>query len=375
MEIKLFKIFLLVLSVLLPKISFGNNIDLINTNIEKYNQDNVCNLILYNKTLTKDYIINNYIVDNNFKEFQNFSFDVNKLISYNNYKYGVVIRKSNLRFLPTNKQYIKNKNNNFDYLQNSEIKFNEPVIVLFEYNDWYFVQSYNANGWVNKFDIALFKTKKSFQNYINYDKFVIVIDKKIIIDNLYLDMSVKLNYLQENKENYNIKLPKRDQYGFVYFIDKKISKNGLNNRYLEYNEKNLKNQVFKYLDTKYEWGGKNNGIDCSGFVLNVYGTFGIKLPRDSINQQKSTGNYISIPENMNLQNRLDLLKKTKVGSLLYFKGHIMIYLGFIDNKPKIIHSIASYLNNTPMSVKIDDLYIKRINNTTFIQNISSITNF
>jgi hypothetical protein len=294
------------------------------------------------------------------------------LIDYNNnYKYGIVVKKSNLRFLPTNKQYIKN--NNFDYLQNSEIKFNEPVIILFEYKDWYFVQSYNTNGWVNKFDVALFKNKKSFQNYINNDKFIVVIDKNIIFDNLYLDMSVKLNYLQEYKEYYNIKLPKRDQYGFVYFVDKKILKNGLNNGYLEHNEKNLKTQVFKYLNTKYEWGGINNGIDCSGFILNVYGTFGIKLPRDSINQQKSTGNYIDIPENTNLQDRLDLLKKTKIGSLLYFKGHIMIYLGFIDNKPKIIHSVASYLNNTPMSVQIDNLYIKRINNKAFIQSISNIT--
>ena len=53
----------------------------------------------------------------------------------------------------------------------------------------------------------------------------------------------------------------------------------------------------------------------------------------------------------------------------------MMYLGFIDNEPKIIHSVASYLNDSPMSVVISDLNIKRMNNLTFIENISSITSF
>lgn len=372
-------IFYLLLNVMLfPIISFGNSINIneINTHIKNNSNNTICDLLQYNDKLTKEYITEDYIKSNGMETFKSFYFKINDMISYNNnYKYGVVIKKSNLRFMSTDEPYYKSKNNNFDYLQNSEIKFNEPIIILFEYKDWYFVQSYNTNGWINKHDVALFKTKKLFQDYVNYNKFVVVIDKNLIIDNLYLDMSVKLNYLSEYKNSYKIKLPRRDYNGFVYFVDETISKTSLNNGYLLYNENNLKKQAFKYLDTQYGWGGMNNGIDCSGFILNVYGSFGIKLPRDSINQQKSTGKFIELSENMTISERLSLLKGTKIGSLLYFKGHIMMYLGFIDNKPKIIHSVALYLDDCPMSVIVSDLDIKRMNNITFIESITSITNF
>ncbi len=43
---------------------------------------------------------------------------------------------------------------------------------------------------------------------------------------------------------------------------------------------NLLNDAYRYLGVRYVWGGNTfNGIDCSGFVKNVFGSQGFKLPR------------------------------------------------------------------------------------------------
>lgn len=345
----------------------------INKNIFK-NSNSVYNLLNFNRNYTINYLTTDYLVENGVEGF-NFSFNINDIKTYKNHKYGVAINKSNLRFLPTDEIYY-NSDKNFDLLQNSEIKFNELVIVLFEYQNWYFVQCYNANGWIKKNDIAFFKTKNEFKKYFNNKQFVIVTNKNIIINNIFVDMGVKINFIDKNNDSYILQIPVKNYDGFVNFIYLQINKNGLNQGYLKYNRKNLLNQAYKYLNTKYSWGGSNNGIDCSGFVLNVFNVFGIKLPRNSVDQQKSTGNYFEIPNNFTIEERIKLLKDINIGSLLYFKGHIMIYIGFIDNKkPQIIHSLAYCLDKTPISVVITDLNIRRKNQITFLESLETITYF
>ena len=81
--------------------------------------------------------------------------------------------------------------------------------------------------------------------------------------------------------------------------------------------------ALKFKGTPYVWGGNNltGGIDCSGFVKQLYGAIGLELPRTAAEQV-----------NVGLQvQRLEQLQK---GDRLYFwdykrncVGHTGIYLG------------------------------------------------
>ena len=91
-------------------------------------------------------------------------------------------------------------------------------------------------------------------------------------------------------------------------------------------------QVIKYLETPYKYGGNTeNGIDCSGFTLQVYEkSTGIKLPR-SAREQFAVGEKVE---------REDL----SFGDLVFFNtrrrsnpGHVGIYIG----DDQFIHSSTS----------------------------------
>lgn len=76
-----------------------------------------------------------------------------------------------------------------------------------------------------------------------------------------------------------------------------------------------------YLGTQYRWGGKSPmGIDCSGLSSMAYMLNGIIIPRDSEDQ-------------MNFMRKIDR-RHSKPGDLLFFPGHVAIYIG----EDKFIHS-------------------------------------
>lgn len=86
----------------------------------------------------------------------------------------------------------------------------------------------------------------------------------------------------------------------------------------------LVDTAYSYLGTPYRWGGKSTlGIDCSGFTFMVYALNGIYIHRDSAWLPQSPVRKIADCEK-------------KPGDLLYFPGHIALYLG----NGEYIHSTA-----------------------------------
>lgn len=94
-----------------------------------------------------------------------------------------------------------------------------------------------------------------------------------------------------------------------------------------------------YLGVPYVWGGTDpsSGLDCSGFVLNVFRRHGVELPRVS-RDQAQVGQPVAS------------LDQARPGDLLFFHepvSHVAIYLG----EGRMIHAAG-----TGKDVRITDVY-------------------
>lgn len=284
-------------------------------------------------------------------------------ITLDEVKYGIAVENSDLKTFPTDDK----TDENFDKLEETEIKIAEPIIVLNQTVDkqWSFVFGYNFIGWLKTKHIA-FISQNDFVDYNNYEKenFVITLDTITKIYNKEIGMGTKFKIYTENNNYYFIKFPTKDKNNNFEYKIINVNKNlNFNKGFLPYSEQKLVEQAEKYVGMKYKWGGRVDGVDCSGYLNNIFSVFNINLPRNSSQISKA------------FAKKNKKIDKAKTGDMIYFPGHIMLYIG----NNEILHSVGIYYKNNvkyqSMIVEKDNLNeISRANGKTFLQNIKYIGN-
>jgi len=288
-----------------------------------------------NKKITKNEI--NYILEN-----RNIS-DVKNITTP---KKGLIIKRSNLRSLPTNINFFPDKDTkNFDSIQETELTINTKILILHQSKDkmWSLIISPTYIGWVENTNIT-YATDADWDYFDNTKSFIIITEPSLTIDNLILDMGVKLPYLKFSNDNYIAIIPTKNNKNYVTKKIITINKKHAHIGYLPYTKRNIINQAFKYEDTPYSWGGMNKNVDCSSLILNIYKTFGFIFPRNTKEQQKSIGKITYLSNKTN-QEKLDIISKNRI-SLLYKPGHVMLYLGESNKEHYIIHATKETLKVT-----------------------------
>ncbi len=108
--------------------------------------------------------------------------------------------------------------------------------------------------------------------------------------------------------------------------------------YLPLTRANVIRQAFKFLGERYGWGHSYNARDCSGFVSEVYRSFGVQLPRNTRDQAVSPAlNRFAFSPDDSHARRVEVLKTLQVGDLIYIPGHVMMVIGQEKDGPYVIH--------------------------------------
>ena len=83
----------------------------------------------------------------------------------------------------------------------------------------------------------------------------------------------------------------------------------------------------RFLSTPYVWGGRSVfGIDCSGFVQNVWAAFGVYLRRDTLHQVHNG-------------TALESLEQAQAGDLAFFDDGVRVrHVGLCTGDGRIIHA-------------------------------------
>lgn len=281
-------------------------------------------------------------------------------------RFALVVIRTDMRTYPTDDRYYKSaEDQNLDRFQENGLFPGDALAVLHVSTDkeWSFVQSYNYASWVRSADIAI-GDRKFIQQYKSSNRFLVITGDKAhtsynpeipALSELQLDMGIRIPladretygssiYGQNPYASYTVLLPVRNPAGQLEVKPALIARNqDANLGYLPFTRENIIRQAFKFLGERYGWGHSYNARDCTGFVMEVYKTFGIVMPRNT--GQQGTGNYgknTRFTLQSSKEEKLQALKKMDIGDLIYVPGHVLMYIGDVNGEPYVIHDVSVF---------------------------------
>lgn len=288
------------------------------------------------------------------------------LPAYTPLRYGMVVRRADLRAFPTRQRVFSTpQERDIDRFQESALFPATPVAILQESRDgrWWFVLSALYAAWIEKAHVAEGDASAIF-SYADKTPYLVVTGSSVQtvytpeqpgVSALQLDMGVRVPLLagwpahqlvngQHPYASQVIELPLRNAAGRLQFVPALLPRSAdTADRYLPLNSANLLRQSFKFLGERYGWGHSYNARDCSGFVAEVYRSFGVILPRNTGDMGTSPAlNRIALGEGDDHATRLAVLRQLKPGDLVFIPGHVMMIIGHIGDEPYVIHDTTGF---------------------------------
>ena len=161
--------------------------------------------------------------------------------------------------------------------------------------------------------------------------------------NLYASLYSKPNTKNKLKKKLSfgskIKVVKKKN-NFYKFENLWIKKKNI--KKINYKTKNTFENIEKFLNVKYKWGGKHfSGVDCSGLIQLFFNYNNKFCPRDTKNQIKYFKKKVKI-------------KNIKKNDLIFWKGHVALAI----SKTKLIHAYGplKMVTTMPISNTIKRIY-------------------
>lgn len=294
-----------------------------------------------------------------------------KIKPQNAVQYGLVVKRTALRAFPTDDRVFNAElNTDLDRFSETALFVADAVAVLHQSldNHWLLVRSYNYTGWVKATDIAMGSKEQVFA-YTAKAPFLVMTGAKVrtaynpeieAISELQLDMGIRLPELsaaqtgfkvhgQNPAASFIVQLPLRRSDGSLDFTAALIPRaEDVHQGYLPFTANTIVAQAFKFLGERYGWGHDYNGRDCTGFISEIYRSFGFLMPRNSGQQGNGTyGINVRFDNQSSQADKLSAIKHAKVGDLLYFPGHVSMYLGTVNGEPFMIHDVNTLVYPNP----------------------------
>jgi len=290
--------------------------------------------------LIKAPIYNSWIVNSNFGEIDSVG------------AYAITIKHSNLHAFPMREAYYYDPKKTgegfpFDYNQNSSYHINTPLYISHYSFDrkWAFVRGSTAYGWISISDIALVDSKfiKRFKN--NQYSIVIKDDLRLLDDNKSVTI-VKLGSIFPRGKYKDDKMVK---VGYLFAsrgvdgrakleIATVAQKNIIAKKPIAFTPSNIARVAKELYGEPYGWGGLLETRDCSSMIKDFFSPFGIFLRRNS-NRQAEDGVSQNIRKYKGKKKKKVIIANAKpFRSMLYVKGHIVLYIGEYRGEPIIMHT-------------------------------------
>ena len=316
--------------------------------------------------------------------------------------YGIATESTHLRTFPSPVAIWDDPDDSdLDYQYLSAIRVNEPVVITSKSNDgkYYLAKNICCSGWIPAESVALCKDKDEWISAwdIKNEDALIVWGDKVFLENsiigaetsdlmltmgtvLKLAKDINPNELVDNRAAYNnyvVWLPLRNEDGTYAKKLALISEHKkVHAGFLPLTEVNIAKVAFSALGNTYGWGGSLYSDDCSGYMRNVYRCFGMELARNTTWQSSMPMAKVDM-QYMAKEEKIKLFEALPFGTILYFSGHEMMYLGSSNGKYYVISAVGSMMQPENPSVRqrirstvINTLDVRRANGNTWFDEIN-----
>lgn len=314
--------------------------------------------------------------------------------------YAVAVRPASLRVQPSDVMVLAESGDYCDAFQVAALSLGEPLRLLAKSADGRFflaVSSYAA-GWVLADKVAL-TDERDWQKFRRPERFIVSLSALTPLrvegayprdDDEYVLLTQGTRILLDEESPrivngrmafnaYRALLPERSAEGKL--VLKKVLvpvSQDFSEGYLPLTAKNAVRLAYRSLGQIYGWGGSHLSNDCSGYLRGIFAAMGLFIPKTTTHQAVMPTNTVKIPETAGRAERLDILRKAPAGSILYFKGHVLMHLGVIGDTAYAVHASGSSADADggeilPFhQVAVTTLDLRRRNGKTMLMSIEKV---
>jgi cell wall-associated NlpC family hydrolase len=276
-------------------------------------------------------------------------------------QYGLVVHRAALRAFPTDLRVFGSiGETDIDRFQESALFPGDAVAVLHRSRDgkWLFIASERYAAWIEAAHVAV-GDRDTVLGYAQRAPYVVITGGTVHttytpeeprVSALQLDMGVRLPLRadwppmqavngQHPYASHVVDLPVRNADGGLALVPALIPRSAdVSDDYLPLTPANLVRQAFKFLGERYGWGHSYDARDCSGFVSEIYRSFGILLPRNTRDQAVSPVlDRIAFLADDSRDKRMAAVRDLQPGDLVYIPGHVMVNIGHQRGLAFMIH--------------------------------------
>ena len=316
--------------------------------------------------------------------------------------YGIATKRTQLRTFPSHIAIWDDPaDSDLDYQYLAAVRVNEPVVITSKSKDgkYYLAKSICCSGWIDTDSVAICNDKEEWNSAwdIKNDDALVVWGDKVFAETsivsaetsdlmltmgtvLELAKDVNPNELIDNRSAYNnfaVWIPVRNDDGTY---SKKLTLISEHKKvcagFLPLTKANISKVVFSALGNTYGWGGSLNSDDCSGYMRNVYKCFGMELARNTTWQSSMPMAKVDM-QYMAKEEKIKFFDALPFGTILYFNGHEMMYLGERNEKYYVISSVGTIMQPENPSVRqrirstiVNTLDVKRANGNTWFDELT-----
>lgn len=261
-------------------------------------------------------------------------------------KKAITLKNSDIRLLPTkdpvyNSFDLPGEGYPFDTIQNSSIPVNTPVLITHKSKDgaWYFTETPFCEGWISAENLAF--VDEAFINLWENGKYRVITEENVPFfdeDNIFR-FNANIGALFPDTGNQGVLMAIEGDNKNAKIQTFNLSLDFSATKPLKVSSYNIALIINKIIGKPYGWGGSSGNRDCSSTMKDLFTVFGIWLPRNSAEQAK-TGIFISL-KNLTPQEKEKMILDNGVPymTLIWLKGHIMLYIGNQNNRALAFHNV------------------------------------